>query len=156
MWGLPGPGIEPMTPALAGGFLTTAPPGKKGHGILSSRIYIPVPAIFILDLPLPFSFPLYKMGIVLSPSRECGEDVNKNTKHVDVCCGWEHALQMLFLIPVRVSPLSQTPSGAEGYESLCPQGNLARGSPPAFFRVHLLTPPHGSLKRGRQPRMHFV
>ena len=29
MWDLPGPGIEPMTPALAGGFLTTEPPGKS-------------------------------------------------------------------------------------------------------------------------------
>ena len=28
MWDLPGPGIEPLSPALAGGFLTTAPPGK--------------------------------------------------------------------------------------------------------------------------------
>ena len=28
MWGLPGPGLEPVSPALAGGFLTTAPPGK--------------------------------------------------------------------------------------------------------------------------------
>ena len=28
MWDLPGPGIEPVSPALAGGFLTTAPPGK--------------------------------------------------------------------------------------------------------------------------------
>ena len=25
---LPRPGLEPMSPALAGGFLTTAPPGK--------------------------------------------------------------------------------------------------------------------------------
>ena len=31
MWDLPGLGIEPMTPALAGGFLTTAPPGKSPH-----------------------------------------------------------------------------------------------------------------------------
>ena len=29
MWDLPGPGLEPMTPALAGGFLTTVPPGKS-------------------------------------------------------------------------------------------------------------------------------
>ena len=29
MWGLPGPGLEPVSPALAGGFLTTAPPGKS-------------------------------------------------------------------------------------------------------------------------------
>ena len=28
MWELPGPGLEPVSPALAGGFLTTAPPGK--------------------------------------------------------------------------------------------------------------------------------
>ena len=28
MWDLPGPGLEPMSPALAGGFLTTVPPGK--------------------------------------------------------------------------------------------------------------------------------
>ena len=28
MWDLPGPGIEPVSPALAGGLPTTAPPGK--------------------------------------------------------------------------------------------------------------------------------
>ena len=28
MWDLPRPRLEPMSPALAGGFLTTAPPGK--------------------------------------------------------------------------------------------------------------------------------
>ena len=28
MWDLPGPGLEPVSPALAGGFLTTEPPGK--------------------------------------------------------------------------------------------------------------------------------
>ena len=28
MWDLPGPGLEPVSPALAGGFLTIAPPGK--------------------------------------------------------------------------------------------------------------------------------
>ena len=29
MWDLPRPGLGPMSPALAGGFLTTAPPGKS-------------------------------------------------------------------------------------------------------------------------------
>ena len=29
MWDLPGLGIEPVSPALLGGFLTTAPPGKS-------------------------------------------------------------------------------------------------------------------------------
>ena len=28
VWDLPRPGLEPMFPALAGGFSTTAPPGK--------------------------------------------------------------------------------------------------------------------------------
>ena len=28
MWDLPRPGLEPVSPALAGGMLTTAPPGK--------------------------------------------------------------------------------------------------------------------------------
>ena len=34
MWDLPGPGLEPVSPALAGGFLTTAPPGKPKMGLL--------------------------------------------------------------------------------------------------------------------------
>ena len=34
MWDLPGPGLEPVSPALAGGFLTTAPLGKS-HGTKS-------------------------------------------------------------------------------------------------------------------------
>ena len=29
MWDLPGPGLEPMSPALAGRFLATVPPGKS-------------------------------------------------------------------------------------------------------------------------------
>ena len=29
MWDLPAPGLEPVSAALAGGFLTTAPPGKS-------------------------------------------------------------------------------------------------------------------------------
>ena len=31
MWDLPRPGLEPVSPALAGGFLTTVPPGKPFH-----------------------------------------------------------------------------------------------------------------------------
>ena len=29
MWDLAGPGLEPVSPAWAGGFLTTGPPGKS-------------------------------------------------------------------------------------------------------------------------------
>ena len=37
-WDLPGPGLEPVSPALAGGFLTTAPPGKSPHSGISYNI----------------------------------------------------------------------------------------------------------------------
>ena len=38
MWDLPGPEHEPVSPALAGGFLTTAPPGKpETEGSESNR-----------------------------------------------------------------------------------------------------------------------
>ena len=39
MWDLPGPGLEPVSPALAGGFLTTVPPGKS-----------PTPAFYLMAL----------------------------------------------------------------------------------------------------------
>ena len=36
MWDLPRPGFEPVSPALAGGFLTTASPGTSGKSILET------------------------------------------------------------------------------------------------------------------------
>ncbi|KAJ8793388.1 hypothetical protein J1605_003724 [Eschrichtius robustus] len=36
MWDLPRPGLEPVSPALAGRFSTTAPPGKPHHGGLKN------------------------------------------------------------------------------------------------------------------------
>ena len=38
MWDLPGPGFEPMSPALAGGFLTTVPP-EKPPSLLKSNTF---------------------------------------------------------------------------------------------------------------------
>ena len=38
MWDLPGPGLEPVSPALAGGFLTTAPPGKSLVPVLKKLV----------------------------------------------------------------------------------------------------------------------
>ena len=37
MWDLPRPGLEPMSPALAGRFLTTAPPGKPLIFLIASK-----------------------------------------------------------------------------------------------------------------------
>ena len=39
MWDLPGLGLEPVSPVLAGGFLTTAPPGKPLHYTFRSMIH---------------------------------------------------------------------------------------------------------------------
>ena len=35
MWDLPGPGLESVSPALAGRFLTTAPPGSPRSSLLN-------------------------------------------------------------------------------------------------------------------------
>ena len=40
MWDLPGPGLKPVSPALAGGFLTTAPPGKPNRYIFNYKRHI--------------------------------------------------------------------------------------------------------------------
>ena len=45
MWDLPGPGLEPVSPELAGGFLTTVPRGKPTLPVLAfkyfSRDFVP-------------------------------------------------------------------------------------------------------------------
>ena len=38
MWDLPRPGLEPVSPALAGRFSTTAPPGKPSTHLLRPRL----------------------------------------------------------------------------------------------------------------------
>ena len=39
MWDLPGPGIKPVFPTLAGGFLTTVLPGKSLYCVLISCLF---------------------------------------------------------------------------------------------------------------------
>ena len=50
MWDLPGPGIEPVPPALAGGFLTTGPPGKSPSLLLLRVIAVPSQGLYPRDL----------------------------------------------------------------------------------------------------------
>ena len=45
MWDLPGPGLEPVSSPLAGGFLTTVPPGKSRVSDL--RVFIQTPEIWL-------------------------------------------------------------------------------------------------------------
>ena len=49
MWDLPGPGLEPVSPALAGGLPTTGPPGKPGLNAFDE-----VNSILILGLDIWF------------------------------------------------------------------------------------------------------
>ena len=60
MWDLPGPGLEPVSPALAGGFLTTVPPGKSPVFNLNfapmDMIYLAPPPPKILVAFKTFSF----------------------------------------------------------------------------------------------------
>ena len=52
MWDLPGPGLEPVSPALAGRFLTTAPPGKPPGGFLTT--VLPGKSHEIVTFIIPF------------------------------------------------------------------------------------------------------
>ena len=57
MWDLPGPGLEPVFPALAGGFLTTVPPGKSCSWFFGSGIEAEFGwAVFLLHLVRAVSF----------------------------------------------------------------------------------------------------
>ena len=54
MWDLPEPGIEPMSPALAGGFLTSVPPGKPPTFVIcvlfyDSHSFFKIKKIFLLE-----------------------------------------------------------------------------------------------------------
>ena len=52
MWNLPKPGVEPMSPALAGGFLTTELPGTSKKQYLKSNFLVSFyveGGIFFLD-----------------------------------------------------------------------------------------------------------
>ena len=53
MWDLPRPGLEPVSPALAGRFSTTAPPGK--------------PLNVSLWVEQPFTDPYYTGGSAVAP-----------------------------------------------------------------------------------------
>ena len=59
MWDLPGSGIEPVSPALASGFLTTGPPEKSDF----MSILVPVQPLHFLWLLcawfIPFTFSIF-------------------------------------------------------------------------------------------------
>ena len=64
MWNPPWPGIKPSSPALAGGFLTTGPPGKSSFFLSDKTFQVLVsstlsyPAVSCWALPFPSHFKL--------------------------------------------------------------------------------------------------
>ena len=53
MWDLPRPGLEPVSPALAGRFSTTAPPGKPVNSFLNiSMISMELSTIIYYSFPV--------------------------------------------------------------------------------------------------------
>ena len=54
MWDLPRPGLEPVSPALAGRFSTTVPPGKP-----HKFCYAVIPFFFCLQAFFGFSFDIF-------------------------------------------------------------------------------------------------
>ena len=50
MWNLPGPGIKPISPALAGGFLPTVPPGES-HSLSDQSSFILIQENMVIKSP---------------------------------------------------------------------------------------------------------
>ena len=75
MWDLPGPGLEPLSLALAGGFLTTAPPGKlppPSFGdlnytyIRSLEVVQQITALFVFFQSFPLSLSSWIVSVAMS------------------------------------------------------------------------------------------
>ena len=61
MWNLPGPGIEPMSPALAGGFSATMPPGTPSlHFYVEGNMWYFIPCSFYLICHGVLSVPVHR------------------------------------------------------------------------------------------------
>ena len=75
MWDLPGPGLEPVTPALAAGFLTTGPPGKSTFKYFNTLLpfrqegSLPPPRnlLFRIHLLLGHTFRIPRPQVLLQP-----------------------------------------------------------------------------------------
>ena len=63
MWDLPRPGLEPVSSALAGGFLTTAPPGKSLSCIL---VLFSLSFLCLVGLCLSHTCTRVKLWVMLS------------------------------------------------------------------------------------------
>jgi len=69
MWNLPGPGIEPKFPALAGRFLSTAPPGKPHLLFLPQSWNGKIPSPSKLHVPIVTLTPQITFMIAQGPGK---------------------------------------------------------------------------------------
>ena len=115
MWDLPGPVIEPMSPALAGGFLATRAPGKSSINSLKSMtprssggVGSCSCALGLSLLPGMFTHLTLKLtsqGPALGPffKRDCPEDPSPLCSQGSVCTslptGLFHASCLLICLP---------------------------------------------------------
>ena len=63
MWDLPGPGLEPVSPALADGFLTTVPPGKSHVCFLEVKMILCIILVYLVLFTMKRSVPSYVMRL---------------------------------------------------------------------------------------------
>ena len=87
MWNLPGPGIKPVSPALAGGFLTTGSPEKSLNFTLTTRLCPPVNSlrrlVFICDCaPVGHSIP---QRLQVTSWTESLVDLDLRHLHLQLC-----------------------------------------------------------------------
>ena len=68
MWDLPRPGLEPVCPALAGRFSTTAPPGKPQSHFLANPVFSLLSCMFETSIIKNFKFKMqkYLLGYIYS------------------------------------------------------------------------------------------
>ena len=76
MWDLPRPGLEPVSPALAGRFSTTAPPGKPENSVLKDCFK---------NKMLPFAAPWMGLGGIMLSEMSDGE----RQILYDITCMWK-------------------------------------------------------------------
>ena len=81
MWDLPGVGFEPVSPALAGRFSTTAPPGKsKGMDLVSGFSYSELLICSILTILFIQGQPIILINIKQYPFGMANKSKTINTK----------------------------------------------------------------------------
>ena len=126
MWDLPGTGLESMSPALAGRFLTTAPPGKSPVSFLDWPL-----CHFDRDHQCP-SYHLIKWFLLCC---------------IDNCSFWPHhpwnlplfaPLRFLFLAFLPLIIISQWPLGASHWPCSSCLFSLRSWSNPTFSTLSFM------------------